>query len=37
MGIGVPYCAHLRNEQRQRNKGCDAKLDAMRPFEQGEP
>jgi hypothetical protein len=30
-------CAHLRNEQRQRNQGGDAKLDAMRPFEQDEP
>jgi len=36
MAIGVRYCAHLSNEKRQRNQGCDAKSDAM-GFEQGRP
>jgi hypothetical protein len=27
----------LGNEQRQRSQGYDAKSDAMRPFEQGQP
>jgi hypothetical protein len=30
-------CAHLGNEQRQRNKGCDAKFQAMGPVEQDQP
>ena len=28
---------HLGNEERQRGQGRDAKLDAMRPIEQGQP
>jgi hypothetical protein len=37
MRIGMRDRAHLRNEKCQRNKGCDAKLVAMRLFEQGRP
>jgi len=37
VGIGMRYCAHLGNEQRQRNQGRDAKFPAMRPIEQGQP
>jgi hypothetical protein len=37
MRIGMRDCPQLGNEQRQRNKGCDAKFLAMRPIEQGQP
>jgi hypothetical protein len=37
MRIGMRDCAHLGNEQRQSNKGCDAKFPAMGPIEQGQP
>lgn len=34
VGVGMRNCAQLGNEQRQRNQGCDAKFQAMRPVEQ---
>src|ERR1700760_42638 len=37
VGIGMRNCAQLGNEQRQRNQGCDAKIQAMRPIEQSHP
>jgi hypothetical protein len=35
--IGMRHRAHLSNEKRQHSQGCDAKFNAMRPFEQGRP
>jgi len=37
VGIGMRYCAHLGNEQRQRNKGRYAKFQPMEPIEQRQP
>ena len=35
--VGMRDRTHLRNEERQHSQSCDAKFDAMRPFEQGQP
>ncbi len=35
--VGMRDRAHLGNEKRQHSQSCDAKFDAMRPFEQGQP
>jgi hypothetical protein len=37
VSIGMRYCAELGNEKSQHSQGCDAKFDAMRPSEQGQP
>jgi hypothetical protein len=37
MRIGMRDRAQLGNEQRQRNKGCDAEFLAMGPIEQEQP
>ena len=37
VGVGMRNRTHLGHEKRQHSQGCDAKFDAMRPFEQGRP
>jgi hypothetical protein len=35
--VGMCDRTHLGNEKRQHSQSCDAKFDAMRPFEQAQP
>src|ERR1700722_16539970 len=35
--VGMRDRTHLGNEKRQHSQSCDAKFDAMRPFEQSQP
>jgi hypothetical protein len=35
--VGMRDRTHLGNEKRQHSQSCDAKLNAMRPFEQRQP
>ena len=37
VGIGMRNRTHLGDEKRQHSQGCDAKFDAMSPFEQSRP